>query len=369
MPALVDPTEQIVRRLGALVAIDTQNPTADERPLAEMLAADLRDLGATSVEILEVEGHFSTFARFGSKPARLLLNAHLDTVPANTGYNTPPLTLTRKGDRVYGLGAADIKGAIACILQALHSARAIGRPADGVAVLFSGDEERGGTCMRDFLKTGRAAGIERAIVSEPTNLRIGQRHRGVICAEVSTQSPGGHSSRADDMPAPIAILSRAAVALDDLARRLRHEGPVGYQGICMNVATINGGVAFNVIPTRATLQICYRPAPGADVPALLATVETAIRTATAPASIEYTIDHVNPPFATRNLDGFAQLLGDRVSTPIDLSFWTEGALLVEHGIDAVVFGPGDIAHAHAADESVAINELTGAHDALVRALT
>lgn len=369
---MVDP-RALVRRLTELVAFDTQNPTGTELPLAEKLAADLTALGGSTVEVFTTEAHASTYARFGAGPVRLLLNAHIDTVPANTGYSHPPHQLVERDGRLFGLGSADTKGAIAAILEALRLARAAGRPVDGVAVLFSGDEESGGVCMRDFLRSPRgrelAADGARAIACEPTGLRVGRRHRGIVSVSFSTTSPGGHSSRADELPAPIATLARAAVAIDDLGRRNRHGGAPGFEGLCMNVAAIQGGVAFNVIPTRATLQICFRPGPGSDTRALVAEVEAAARQAAAPAALEMHVEHVNPPFATRDLASFVPILGTRAREPIDLAFWTEAALLVEHGIDAVVFGPGDIDAAHAADEQVELAQLVTATEAFIVALT
>jgi acetylornithine deacetylase len=65
----------------------------------------------------------------------------------------------------------------------------------------------------------------------------------------------------------------------------------------------------------------------------------------------------NPSFETRNPASFRPLLGAVVNAPIDLAYWTEAAVLAQAGIDAVVFGPGDIAVAHAADECVPLAEL------------
>ncbi|HEY0712091.1 MAG TPA: M20/M25/M40 family metallo-hydrolase, partial [Polyangia bacterium] len=81
------------------------------------------------------------------------------------------------------------------------------------------------------------------------------------------------------------------------------------------------------------------------------------------APLEWQNTHVNPPFATRDLASFAPLLGaERVGAPLDLGFWTEAALFAEAGVDAVVFGPGDITEAHAADEFVEIAQLEAARD-------
>lgn len=354
------------RRLAELVAFDTQNPSGDERPMVARLAHELRALGATAVHEMEASGHHAVYATFGDAP-RLLVNAHLDTVPANSGYTSNPLAVVERDGRLHGLGTADTKGAIAAILEALAARVAAGAAPRGVGVLFSGDEERGGNvCVSAFLASGHARGLERAIVCEPTGLRVGHRHRGIGSAEAVALSPGGHSSRADHVLNPVVVLSRAALALDAFAARQKAEGPEGFRGLCLNVAAIDGGVAFNVIPSRATLRLSLRPAPGADVRAVLAEAEGEARRASAPADFDWHVIHVAPPFATRDLAAFAPVLGDRVRAPVDMAFWTEAALFSAAGIDAVVFGPGHIEQAHAPDEFVEIAQLEAAYQAFAQ---
>jgi acetylornithine deacetylase len=352
----------LVERLAELVSFDTQNPDGEERPLVRKLAQDLRALGAAAVEEVDVADHAYVYARFGGEAPRLLLNAHVDTVPANSGYSSPPHLLVRRGDRLHGLGAADTKGAIAAILEALAGLG--GRaPKQPVGVLFSGDEERGGSCIRAFLESDAAHGLERAIVCEPTGCRVGVRHRGIGAAAATLEGPGGHSSRVDELLNPIAVLARAAVALDEMGAEAKGRGPEGAQGLCLNVAALEGGLAFNVVPTRATLLLSVRPAPGTRVADVLAEAERRVRAATAPHPVVWNVVADSPPFATRDLAGFEPLLGARARAPIDLAFWTEAARLSERGIDAVVFGPGRIEQAHAADEHVEIAELEAARAA------
>jgi acetylornithine deacetylase len=344
-------------RLTELVSFDTQNPSGRERPLCDRLAGELRALGAATVEVADVPTdvaqHAYVYARFGAGAPRLLLNAHIDTVPANSGYTTAPHALTPRDGNLYGLGSADTKGAIAAILEAL-ARRA---PSGAVGVLFSGDEERSGSCMRAFLGSPAARDIKRAIVCEPTSCRVGWRHRGIGAAVASASGPGGHSSRVDGIVNPMAVLARAAVALDDFGLERRDHGPEGFRGICLNVAALDGGIAFNVIPTHASLLMSLRPAPGTVVGDLLAEAGRRARAATAPHAIEWRVRKENPAFATRDIAAFESLLGARARQPVDLAFWTEAALLSEAGIDAVVFGPGDIAQAHAADEFVPLADL------------
>ena len=97
-------------------------------------------------------------------------------------------------------------------------------------------------------------------------------------------------------------------------------------------------------------------------------MERDARAAAGPDPISWTITHANPSFETRDLAAFVPLLGERALQAVDLAFWTEAALFAARGIDAVVFGPGDIAQAHAADEFVELTQLESARDVFLHAL-
>jgi acetylornithine deacetylase len=344
--------------LQQLIGFRTDVDGGHERPLADHLAAALRSLGADEVTTDDVPRTGKkpaswVYARYGSP--RVLVNAHLDTVPPNADWSSDPFTARIDGDRMFGLGTADTKGAIAAILAALASAR----PKD-TGILFSGDEEYSSVVMRAFVDGPHRAGIERAIVCEPTSLRAGTRHRGIASFEVDVQGPGGHSSLADKLASPIAMLSRLGVALDDWARARAKEGPKGFEGMCVNLARLDGGVAFNVIPAHAKLTVSLRPPPGADTTAIRSELEALVSKTVPQANVRFTRE--NDPFATRDLGSFGELVGDVARAPIDLGFWTEAALLASSGIDAIVFGPGDIAQAHGPDEWVKLDDLKRGHD-------
>lgn len=346
--------------LESLVAFRTDVHEGDERVLADHLAELLQRRAPDEVVVSNVsrpggKAASYVYARFGQP--RLLVNAHLDTVPPNADWSSDPFVPRIDGDRLYALGAADTKGAAAAILSALDYVR----PQD-TAILFSGDEEFSSVVMKDFVAGERRRGIERAIVCEPTNLRAGVRHRGFVAVEVTLGGPGGHSSQADTLPAPLAELARVAVALDDWGRSKRAVGPEGFQGMCMNIAKLDGGIAFNVIPAQGRLLLSVRPPPqdASSVAADMKELEGIVKTVAPAATME--VIRGNVPFATRDVASFEPYLGDIAKAPIDLGFWTEAALLAASGIDAVVFGPGDITQAHGPDEWVAIPELLRARD-------
>ncbi len=354
---------EIIPLLSRLIAARTHNPGGDEVALAQLLHGELLALGPDSLELVRVPRGKLTgayvVARWGAP--RLLVNAHLDTVPPNDGWSGDPFVARRvstpDGERIVGLGSADTKGAVAAILSALTSVQ----PRD-TAVVFSGDEELENTCMHHLidssLLTLGEGGIERAIVCEPTSLRPGTRHRGIMAVEISLQGQGGHSSRADTSPRPLAELARLALRFDEWGQARKSEGPPGFPGMCMNVAKLDGGVAFNVIPERGMLTISLRPPPGSDVRTIRAEIDAIVVRTLPSAQVRWVLD--SPPFETRHFEHFASLLRTPAEAPVDLGFWTEAALLSRAGVDAVVIGPGDIAQAHAPDEWVGVDELGAA---------
>jgi acetylornithine deacetylase len=338
-----------------LVAFPTQQAGPErgggnERALCEYLAPLLRAAGADEV-LVEIaprsdgEPGAYVFARWGTP--RRLINVHIDTVPANAGWSRDPWTPYVAEGKLYGLGSADTKGAIAATLIAIEATAP-----RNFGVLFSGDEEAGSGVIRAFLDGPNAAAIREVIVCEPTARTAGVAHRGVLGQRAQLRGPGGHSSKADFLPKPIAKLARFAAALDDAGIRRLHDGPAGMQGTCLNLAALHGGVAFNVIPGRGELEWSLRPYPGFDragwdreLAALVAAIDPKI-------TLEVTIDHA--PFACDALADYVRTFVGSVGT---LDFWTEAALWAEAGKDAIVIGPGDIAQAHAADEFVTLDDL------------
>lgn len=343
------------RYLAELVAFKTQQAgtdgiAGDERPICEHLATLLRARRADEVVVGRGtctdgrEGAY-VFARWGTP--RRVINAHVDTVPANAGWSRDPWTPHVDGGRLYGLGSADTKGAIAATLVALDGVT----PRDA-GVLFSGDEEAGSGVMHAFLESPHVDAIREVIVCEPTARAAGTAHRGVVAQKASLLGPGGHSSKADFMPKPIATLARFAAALDDVAKRRLNEGPAGMTGTCLNIASLAGGVAFNVIPARGELEWSLRPYPGFDRAGWDREVTDIARSLDRGIEIATTIDHA--PFRCEALADAVRPFVTRVG-PLD--FWTEAALWEAAGKHAIVIGPGDIGRAHAADEYVALDDL------------
>lgn len=341
--------------LRRLVAFDTRNGTGDEIACVHWLSEQLRAYSPDDLIIETVprsrgkSDSAFVLARWGRPDT--VLNVHIDTVSSGEGWTADPLTLVERDDRAYGLGTSDIKGAAAAILAALADTTP-----RNVAILFSGDEEHGSEVMPAVIDRGHLSGVKRAVVCEPTSCRVGRAHRGMLAMKATYEGPGGHSSLSDTTTAPLLQAARFAARLGDYKQDHAGFGQPPFQGLCVNIGDIQSDGSYNVIPTTATAWVSMRPPPGDDVVArekdlldLALSVDEDVATDRLVAL---------EPFASHDVTAFQPVFGaDEI---VDLPYWTEAALMSQAGINAVVYGPGNLDQAHRPDEYVEINQLRSA---------
>ncbi|GAB6196396.1 acetylornithine deacetylase [Lysobacter xanthus] len=346
--------EAVLRHLEALVAFDTRNPPRAigtggifDYLRTHLPGFDVRvtDHGAGAVSMLAVRG----------RPTRLF-NVHLDTVPSSAAWSADPLRLRLDGERAIGLGACDIKGAAAGLLAAAATT-------DGdAAFLFSTDEEANDPrCIAAFLAT--AHGFDQVLVAEPTNCEAVLAHRGLSSARIALRGEAGHASSPDAMRlSAVHRAMRWGVRALDHAQSLAHERFGGLTGLRFNIGTMAGGIKGNVIAPNAELRFNFRPLPSMDIDAMHAQLrgfagdgeidayEETFRGPPLPAGLLHEAERQR--LAARDL-------ADALDLPIGnaVDFWTEASLFSQAGLTAIVFGPGDIAQAHTADEWVALDQL------------
>lgn len=345
--------------------MDTRNGSGDEVACVRMLADALKAFAPDFMHCEIVKRSRgktdSAYVLAGWGTPEILLNVHIDTVPSGAGWAADPLKLRRNGDNFIGLGASDIKGAAACILAALGK----GAPRN-VAILFSGDEEHGSEVMPAVIERSHYGGAPMAIICEPTGCKTGRRHRGMLAMSAKFKGPGGHSSLSDHTAAPLLEAARLAAAIGDYGDQNRDFGDAPYKGLCTNIGEVKSDGAYNVIPTQAELLFSLRPPPGDDVKARERDILTLAKETAPQADISRIV--ALEPFASKNIDAFAPIFRDEFD-PIDLPYWTEAAMLSAAGVNAVVYGPGDVDQAHKPNEYVTGAQLLAAHDVYARALS
>lgn len=346
--------ETVLTHLESLVAFDTRNPprAIGAGGIFDYLCVQLSGF---RVELTDHgDGAVSLFAVRGTP--RRLFNVHLDTVPDSPHWSADPLTLRVGDDRAIGLGACDIKGAAACLLAA--AAETTG----DAAFLFSTDEEANDArCIAGFLAADH--GFEQALVAEPTQVRAVLAHRGISSVRMRFKGRAGHASGAEALEA--SALHQAvrwgggALALVDAESHRRFGGLTGLR---FNIGRIEGGIKANVIAPEAELRFGFRPLPSQDIDELHSRFRS-LAQAEALDGYEETFRGPSLPAGDiahaedRRLA--ARDLADELGLPIGnaVDFWTEASLFSKAGLTALVFGPGDIAQAHTADEWVALDQL------------
>jgi len=338
-----------------LELIDIASVSGDEAAILEHVAAVLA--GVDGESHADSDGLLLLPPRSG-RPL-VLLAGHLDTVPAQG--NLPG---HREGGAVVGLGASDMKGACAVMIElALWADGRRPRRAVDLGYLFFGREELPAdqSALRPLLRRLPVLGeTALAVVMEPTDNTLQVGCLGNITAEVRFTGRSAHSARpwlgvnavhaAVEGLAGIAALAPQVVVIQGLEFRE-----------VVSVVRIEAGIADNVVPDLAICRINYRYAPDrspaaaeAHLRELVPAGELCVLSNSAPA----------PVVAGHELCARLRAAGDLSVEPKQA--WTPVAEFAEHGIAAVNFGPGSTAHAHRADERVEVGSLARAFHTLRR---
>jgi len=337
----------IADRLAArtLELVDIPSESLREDAIASHVTTVLRE-GGLDVHDL---GDACVYARpVGSAP-RILLAGHFDTVPAQG--NVPG---SRDGERVHGLGASDMKGALAVMIE-------LGLAGIDFGLVFFPREELPvhQSALTPLLERERTLlDADLAVVMEPTDNTLHVGCLGNVNATWVFHGRSGHSARpwlADN------AIERAAAGVSAFAREpLAH----AFDGLeFMEVASvtgISGGIARNVIPDRVECLVNYRYPPGIT-PA--EAEERLIERCGGHGELLIEANAPSGPSAMGNpLVAALRGLGNLDVAPKQA--WTPVAEFAMAGIDAINFGPGAPAQAHRKDESIEIAALARSYEVL-----
>ena len=342
-------------RLAArtLELIDVPSESRDEGALGGYVLGALeaggvavRDAGDTCVLAGVLER--------GQRPL-VLLAGHLDTVPAQG--NHPGRV---DDDAVHGLGAADMKGSLAVIIE-LALAGAGGGPVD-LGYVFFGREELpvDESALTPLLE--REAGLRGAdlvLMMEPTAGAVQAGCLGNVNATWTFRGRSGHSARpwlADN------AVHQAGAGIAALAARepVAHEFEKLVFTEVVSVTRVAGGIAQNVVPDIATAHVNHRYPPGMAA----ADAEARLRGWCEPAG-ELVVDSHAPSAPVAAGHPLVRTLVEAGDLAVEAKqAWTPIAEFAAHGLPAVNLGPGDPALAHTRDEHVEIAALAGVYELL-----
>lgn len=306
----------------------------------------------------------------------LALSGHMDVVPADEPeWRSDPFTLTRVGDTLVGRGTADMKGflAVAMHLMASFDIQRARRP---LVLILTYDEELGTLGAKHFVESWAAPQQlpGSVIIGEPTSLEVVRMHKGYLKLGLEFSGIAAHSGYPHLGRSAIEPAARAVVALTELRGAMERERPAHSKEFpevpfaALNIGTIRGGSAINVVPDRCRVEIGVRLLPGMASAEVVDRIRGAVKQTVDEDHVTLEVLGESPPMILRRSAPVYRWLFNAVDQDgsRSVNFATDAGWLQTLGLDCVIFGPGSIGVAHKPNESLPIAEFEQASAVLAR---
>src|SRR5438105_155971 len=198
MKALAARERELIEFARELVAIPSPAPPGDERKVAERAQHEMKRLGYEGIQTIAMEAERPNLVgEIGGGGQVLMLNGHIDTKPPGdlSEWETGPFDPVIREGRLYGLGSADMKGAVAAMVYAGSAiAEAGGLPNGTLRVVLTADEEAGSRFGARFLAGRPELAADAVLVGEPTGMQtpwsyVAVASRGIACFRVRVGGP------------------------------------------------------------------------------------------------------------------------------------------------------------------------------------
>jgi acetylornithine deacetylase/succinyl-diaminopimelate desuccinylase len=365
--------EEVVKLTQNLISIESHEEARGREAKAAKYLLDWYKGAGVEVVAQPVEGKrvniIAKIPGVGHGPS-LMLNGHLDTVPA--GSMKRPFDPYIEEGVLHGRGACDMKGAVAAMCCAVKGIHQGGIRLDG-DLYFSGvvGEETGSPGIRELIDKDPLS--DYAIVGEPTGLKIGLAHKGFIFIEVEIGGRSGHGSRPEQGVNAVSFAARFVTRLEEcLGGSLQEKSHPLLGHSTLSVGKIAGGTKPNVIPDHCTVQIDYRYLPGETSQGVIASVREVLDGLHKDfPGITYDLHEIeqfsllpHAPLEASEEGRISQTLATSIKQElgrepefVGLPYWSDGAALAQHGVETIICGPGDISKAHGPQESVEVKQL------------
>lgn len=380
----------VVELARELVRAPSPNPPGDERAVAEAVRRVAAQAGLPEPEVLARTAERPNLLftlDFGPGGRHLVLCGHIDTKPiGDARWTVDPLGADLDGDRLYGLGSADMKGAIAAMIVAAGRLTGGDGPRAGrLSLLLTADEEDGARHGAQYLAEALAPRADGVLIGEPGGMerdydRLHLGSRGIARMRVTAVGRQGHSSLSD-RPGTRNAGVDAARAVAALADRLVLPEPsnpgdlLGWNATMNTGLAYRGGVGYGVLPGVLAVDTEVRLLPGMTRDDVRGPVSRLLARVAAESGGELALDFDEQGFLPGTVSSpdhplpaavrraCREVLGE---VPPDAMFpGTTDAAFLQPAWNVPVlpaFGPGLLRRAHAADEWVSVTALRRAVD-------
>ncbi len=384
--------DELVKVLGDLVAINTADPPADNySACADFLGDYLASIGAR-VKIVQVPPEqlphssetgeplsrpnvLGEIAGSGGRPV-LHFNGHYDVVPAAGDWTVNPYKPEVKDGRLYGRGSADMKAGIVAAIAAAKVLKMEEVTLEGtISFSFAPDEEYGDPAGTRYLVDRKMVPADYCIIAEPSGgMDLFNGFKGSLWMEITTYGKPAHGS----LPwKGINTFDKMVKVVNEINRKIRPNLP--YQedveldkhtasrtGTMTLGGKVNTGDSTNIVPPQCTMTIDRRLVPGEDARQVITEFRSILeslkeRDPQFSADLKVLIGYNAgcTPVESPLVQVMKQSITDTTGQAPDISLTSGGDVRYFHGagIPTVLYGPGDLAMAHKADEYVEIAKL------------
>lgn len=358
--------ESVVRLLQRVIQIESTNPPGNELDLARWLGDYFAQAGVRA-EVLPYEGKRANLvARLpgsGGRPA-LIFSAHLDTVPAGeVPWKFPPFSGTLHEGKIYGRGAADMKGGLAAMAEAAVILARSGYPRRGdLIVAFTYDETFGLRGARRLVEEGWLRGAGAVLVSEPSTLDVFIAEKGALWLRCRARGKTAHTSMPHLGENAIFAMARFLHKLEERFHLGTARHPLLGEPT-FTVGTIRGGVAINVVPDSCEAQVDIRLLPGQDHRQVVRQVEELAGDGVEVEVLDWKEPVESDPGAEivrLSLQAVEEVTG-QPRAPQGVAYYTDGTVIAHGlGIPMVIIGPADTGMTHQPNEYVEVARLVQA---------
>jgi len=331
-----------------------------ELAAAQIIAAELNRSGIESHIETWDQTRANVIARVKSNRRKkaLLFVCHLDVVgPGEAKWTHPPFAAVESDGKIYGRGAADMKGCIAAIATAIRRVVDSGTQLQGDVILLGAAGEETDSCgARRFVDNRPAIGdLAGVIITEPTEFEVVTAHRGLLWLEVITKGKAAHGSTPH---LGVNAISSMKSVLDELENyKIPFEPHKLLGGCSMSINKIAGGQAINIVPDKCSIAVDIRTLPGqnhSDIVADFERVLDRLRKGNSQFAGEVSIIRDTRALETDNSSDFVRDFCSVVekSGTKAVGFTTDGPYFASLDAPVVVFGPGKSELCHKPDEYI-----------------
>jgi len=285
---------------------------------------------------------------------------HTDTVPPAADWTTALAPFIHEG-MLHGCGACDVKGFLACLLTAARDA-APSAMKSAVRIVLTADEEIGCLGAHRLVAEGRLR-ARSLVIGEPTSLHTARAGKGYCLGELTIFGAEAHSAHPQQGRSAIYDAARFLQAIERLAEEIAAQRNEFFDPpyTTLNVGTIRGGSAKNIVPGECSFLLEWRPIPGQTpdlIPLAIERIGHDLQQADPAFRFSFKILRQQFGFETPGDAGLVRAI-ERLTgkAPIAIPFGSEASVFASLAEEIVVFGPGDMRTAHSPRECVPVSEL------------